>query len=148
MTSSLSRLLLILVLAGGAALQAGPVVRVKDAAFALGVTDNQLYGIGLVAGLASDGDKDPEYTLQAMANAFQSVGITIPKERITSKNVAVVLVTATISPFMKVGNKIDVKVSLLEPAVPAAELRSQRTIPLLVKSSEAALCNEKSRLRW
>ncbi|MDC0319468.1 flagellar basal body P-ring protein FlgI, partial [Verrucomicrobia bacterium] len=34
--------------------------------FVLGARDNQLVGYGIVSGLAGDGDKDPDFTLQAV----------------------------------------------------------------------------------
>jgi flagellar P-ring protein FlgI len=91
-------------------------VRVDAVSFILGARDNHLYGIGLVTGLANDGDKDPAYTLQAMQNMFQSVGITVPANQITAKNVAVVMVTATIPANAKNGSKIDVTVAAMGDA--------------------------------
>lgn len=94
----------------------GAKARVRDITMILGARENQLWGIGLVAGLAGDGDKDPEYTLQSLANVFQSAGLTVPKAQLTSKNVAVVLVTATIPPYSKNGSKIDVTVAAMGDA--------------------------------
>lgn len=91
-------------------------VRVRDVAFILGAQDNQLVGIGLVAGLANDGDKDPAYTLQSLQNTFQSFGIALPAAQLTAKNVAVVLVTANIPPDQKKGSKIDVTVAAMGDA--------------------------------
>lgn len=91
-------------------------VRLGNIATPLGHMDNQLYGIGLVAGLANDGDKNPNYTLQSLANVFQDIGITVPAQSISSKNVAVVLVTATVPPGLKPGNKIDVTVAAMGDA--------------------------------
>lgn len=91
-------------------------VRVRDVSFILGARNNHLYGIGLVTGLANDGDKDPAYTLQAMQNTFQSIGISVPADQITAKNVAVVLVTATIPPNAKNGSLIDVTVAAMGDA--------------------------------
>src|SRR5687768_8825532 len=42
--------------------------RIKDLVVVAGARDNQLVGYGLVVGLAGDGDKDPVYTVQAVAN--------------------------------------------------------------------------------
>lgn len=90
--------------------------RIKDIAVISGARDNQLVGYGLVAGIASDGDKNPVYTLQAVANLLQRHGITVPAVTLSSKNVAAVMVTADIPAFMKPGSRIDVTVSSLGDA--------------------------------
>jgi flagellar P-ring protein FlgI len=90
--------------------------RIKDLVMVAGVRDNQLSGWGLVVGLAGDGDKDPVYTVQAVANALQRYGITVPASALSSKNVSAVFVTADIKPFLKSGNRIDVTVSAMGDA--------------------------------
>jgi flagellar P-ring protein precursor FlgI len=90
--------------------------RVKDLTVIAGARDNQLVGYGLVAGIASDGDKNPIYTLQTIANLLQRHGITVPASTLSSKNVAAVLVTADIPAFKKPGTRIDVNVSSLGDA--------------------------------
>ena len=64
-------------------------VRIKDLTLVSGARDNQLVGYGLVVGLAGDGDKDPVYTKQAVANLLQRNGINVPAQTLSSKNVAV-----------------------------------------------------------
>lgn len=91
-------------------------VRVKDLATIAGARDNQLVGYGLVVGLAGDGDKDPVYTVQSIANALQRFGISVPAATVSSKNVAAVMVTADIPPFLKSGNRLDVTVAALGDA--------------------------------
>ncbi len=90
--------------------------RVKDLAMISGARDNQLVGYGLVAGLAGDGDKNPIYTVQTIANILQRYGITVPAATLSSKNVAVVMVTAEIPAFKKPGSKLDVTVSSMGDA--------------------------------
>ncbi len=90
--------------------------RIKDLAFVLGAQENQLFGIGLVAGLNNDGDKNLVSTLASMANVFQQFGITLPASTLSSKNVALVMVTAEIPADQKPGNKIDVTVSAIGDA--------------------------------
>ena len=85
--------------------------RVKDIAMVAGARNNQLVGYGLVVGLAGDGDKNPAYTIQTMANVLQRYGVTVPAATLSSKNVAVVMVTADIPAFKKLGSKLDVTVS-------------------------------------
>jgi flagellar P-ring protein FlgI len=91
-------------------------VRVRDMAMVAGARDNQLAGFGLVVGLAGDGDKDPVYTIQTVANMLQRYGITVPAATIASKNVAVVMVTADIPAFMKPGARLDVTVASMGDA--------------------------------
>lgn len=97
-------------------LQAQPDVRIGDLTFVSGARNNQLIGYGLVTGLAGDGDKDQEYTVQAIANMLQNQGVTIPSQVISSKNVAAVMVTADIPPFVRSGSQIDVTVSAMGDA--------------------------------
>ena len=85
--------------------------RVKDLATLQGARDNQLVGVGLVTGIAGEGDKNPVYTLQAMANLLQTYGIAIPSSALSAKNVAVVTVTANLPAFAKPGSKLDVTVA-------------------------------------
>jgi hypothetical protein len=75
--------------------------RIKDIAMISGVRDNQLMGYGLVVGLAGDGDKNPVQTLQTIGNVLQRFGITVPAQTLSSKNVAIVMVTADIPAFKK-----------------------------------------------
>jgi len=91
-------------------------VQVRDLVMVAGARDNQLVGYGLVVGLAGDGDKDPVYTKQTVANLLQRYGITVPSTALSSKNVGVVLVTADIPAFAKPGARIDVNVSSMGDA--------------------------------
>jgi flagellar P-ring protein precursor FlgI len=104
-----------LMISGGLS-QAGTGSRVKDLAHLQGARDNQLVGVGLVTGINGDGDKNPTYTVQAVANLLQTYGITIPAASISSKNVAVVTVTATMSPFAKPGSQLDITVASIGDA--------------------------------
>lgn len=90
--------------------------RVKDLAMIAGARDNQLAGYGLVVGLAGDGDKNPVYTVQTIANLLQRYGLTVPATTLSAKNVAVVMVTADIPAFKKPGTRIDVTVASMGDA--------------------------------
>ncbi|MCC6233773.1 MAG: flagellar basal body P-ring protein FlgI [Verrucomicrobiales bacterium] len=94
----------------------GAAARVKDLTTIAGARDNQLVGYGLVTGIAGDGDKNPVYTLQTVANLLQRHGITVPAATLSSKNVAAVIVTADIPAFKKPGSRIDVTISSLGDA--------------------------------
>jgi flagellar P-ring protein FlgI len=119
-SSWLGRLTLGLVLASLAAeplvSTANANVRIKDMAVVYGARENQLVGYGLVVGLAGDGDRNPVYTVQSMANVLQRFGVTVPPATLSAKNVAAVMVTADIPAFLKSGNRIDVMVSAIGDA--------------------------------
>jgi flagellar P-ring protein precursor FlgI len=105
---------LLLIASATAAIADG--ARIKDLAMIAGARDNQLAGYGLVVGLAGDGDKNPTYTVQTIANLLQRYGITVPASTLLSKNVAVVMVTADIPAFKKNGARIDVTVASMGDA--------------------------------
>lgn len=96
-------------------------VRVKDLAHLHGVRNNQLMGYGLVTGLNGTGDdmKKSVFTLQAVYNMMTRHGITINPDNINDikvKNVAAVMVTATLPPFAKSGSTLDIQVSSMGDA--------------------------------
>jgi flagellar P-ring protein precursor FlgI len=111
---SLHTALFILALCALSASAAG--VRLRDLVMVSGARDNQLVGFGLVAGLAGDGDKDPIYTKQTVANMLQRYGITVASATLSAKNVAVVMVTADIPAFVKSGGRLDVQVASMGDA--------------------------------
>lgn len=90
-----------------------PLCRVKDIAKVHGVRSNQLWGIGLVAGLAGTGDdsNSVDYTAQAISNMLNRAGINVDPDEIKVKNFASVIVTADLAPFVRPGDTIDVTVS-------------------------------------
>jgi len=90
--------------------------RIKDLAQIHGVRNNQLLGYGLVTGLNGTGDdmKKSVFTLQAIYNMMTRHGITIDPNTIKDikiKNVAAVMVVATLPPFAETGSTIDIQVS-------------------------------------
>ena len=90
--------------------------RVKDLVMISGARDNQLVGYGLVVGLVGDGDKNPIYTVQSIANMLQRFGVNVPAATLQSKNVAAVIVTADIPAFLKPGARLDIHVSSIGDA--------------------------------
>ena len=97
--------------------QSAPVVRVKDIAYVQGVRDNQLLGVGLVTGLAGQGDSSNSDVLRAaLSNLYSRFGITAAPEDISSKNVAVVTVSAELPAFVQPGDRVEVTVSSLGEA--------------------------------
>jgi flagellar P-ring protein precursor FlgI len=100
-------ILFLLVLASPAA-----ATRIKDIASFDGVRENQIIGYGLVVGLNGTGDSDQtKFPVQSLVNMLERMGITINRADIKIKNVAAVMVTATLPPFVKQGTKVDVLVS-------------------------------------
>ncbi len=91
--------------------------RIKDVASIKGVRTNQLVGYGLVVGLNGTGDKSGTgFTIQSLGNMIERLGVHVDKSSISVKNVAAVMVTATVPPFAKTGNKIDVVISSIGDA--------------------------------
>ena len=93
------------------------VTRIKDIAKVQGVRSNQLMGYGLVVGLNGTGDSNKTLeTLQSVANMLREYGVTINKADLKTKNVAAVMVTATLPPFVREGDNIDITVSSMGDA--------------------------------
>lgn len=97
-------------------LAAGPVwaERIKDLASVAGIRDNQLTGYGLVVGLDGSGDQTTQtpFTVQSVINMLGNMGTSIPPgTSLQLKNVAAVVVTATLPPFARPGQTIDITVS-------------------------------------
>jgi len=90
--------------------------RVKDLVMIGGARENQLVGYGLVSGINNDGDKNLVFTVQSIANMLQRFGISVPSTTLQSKNIAAVMVTADIPPFLKPGARLDVHVSSMGDA--------------------------------
>lgn len=120
------RLRLALAVFGGL-LALGPVtaplhaqVRIKDIADIEGVRENQLVGYGLVVGLNGTGDKltSAVFTKQSLIGMLERLGVnTRDQERqLDTKNIAAVMVTANLPPFVRPGSRIDVTISALGDA--------------------------------
>ncbi len=115
-TGLLLALLALLALAGGDAAGAAGA-RVRDIARIQGVRDNQLVGYGLVVGLDGTGDKSATgFTLRSMSSLLEAMGMTIAPGDMSVKNVAAVMLTATLPAFAREGSHIDVTVSSLGDA--------------------------------
>ena len=93
------------------------MTRIKDVAKVQGVRSNQLMGYGLVVGLNGTGDSDKtSQTLQSVVNMLREYGVTISKDNLKPKNIAAVMVTATLPPFVREGDDIDITVSSMGDA--------------------------------
>jgi flagellar P-ring protein precursor FlgI len=86
-------------------------VRLKDIGKIIEARDNQLMGFGLVVGLRNTGDtRSTGFTQLALRNLLGKMGVPA-STGFNSRNVAAVMVTATLPPFLKKGQKIPVTVS-------------------------------------
>jgi flagellar P-ring protein FlgI len=90
--------------------------RIKDLASIQGVRNNQLIGYGIVVGLDNTGDQTTQtpFTTQAIGNMLSQMGINLTQEqsqKLQLKNVAAVMVTASLPAYSQPGQAIDVTVS-------------------------------------
>ena len=93
------------------------VTRIKDIAKIQGVRSNQLMGYGLVVGLPGTGDSDDTVQMiQSTVAMLRNFGISIDAADLDTDNVAAVMVTATLPPFVREGDTIDVTVSSMGDA--------------------------------
>ncbi len=89
--------------------------RIKDIIDFEGVRDNMLVGYGLVVGLTGTGDDltNSAFTKQSLVAMLERLGINTRDVTLKTKNVAAVMVTATLPSFSRQGTRIDVSVSSL-----------------------------------
>lgn len=88
--------------------------RIKDMASIQGVRDNQLIGYGIVVGLDGSGDQTTQtpFTVQSVISMLSQMGVNLPQGTgLQLKNVAAVMLTATLPPFSKPGQTLDVTTS-------------------------------------
>jgi flagellar P-ring protein precursor FlgI len=93
---------------------AAHAMRLKEVAAVQGVRSNQLIGYGLVVGLDGTGDQTTQapFTTQGLNSMLQQLGVTVPAgTTMQLKNVAAVLVTASLPAFAQPGQQIDIDVS-------------------------------------
>ncbi len=90
-------------------------VSLKEILRPVDVIENQLIGYGIVVGLAGTGDRSTVAS-QSVVNMLRKLGITVDTSMLQAKNCAAVVVTATLPPFAKRGDKIDVEVSSIADA--------------------------------
>lgn len=85
--------------------------RLKDIATLKGARTNQLFGYGIVVGLAGSGDKANELTENSLGLVLKGLGVDLKNQKMETKNAAAVIVTATLPPYSKSGTRLDVQVS-------------------------------------
>jgi flagellar P-ring protein FlgI len=98
--------------------QAGAQSRVKDIADFEGIRDNMLVGYGLVVGLNGTGDtlQNSVFTKESLVGMLERLGVNARNDSLRTKNVAAVMVTATLPPFARQGTRLDVVISTLGDA--------------------------------
>jgi flagellar P-ring protein precursor FlgI len=109
---SLWLLLTAALLASGAVGASEAGVRLKDLGRIDGVRDNMIVGYGVVTGLAGTGDSSKsQATLQSIVNTLQSFGVNVTTSQLSTRNVAGVMVVATLPAYARPGDKLDVNVT-------------------------------------
>ncbi|MES2521497.1 MAG: flagellar basal body P-ring protein FlgI [Gemmatimonadota bacterium] len=111
-----SALLLLPTLAGAQA-----DVKIRDLTNPEGAMPMRLVGYGLVVGLDGTGDRanggqTGGQTVQSVVNILRRFNIEVPADLIRMRNVAAVLVTAEVSPFLRSGGRFEVHVSSIGDA--------------------------------
>ncbi|HWA43296.1 MAG TPA: flagellar basal body P-ring protein FlgI [Hypericibacter adhaerens] len=92
--------------------------RIKDIADFEGVRDNQLVGYGLVVGLNGTGDdlKKSVFTRESLIGMLERLGVNARDTKLDTKNIAAVMVTASLPPFGRQGSRIDIEIAALGDA--------------------------------
>ena len=91
--------------------------RLKEVASLEGVRDNQLIGYGVVVGLNGTGDKRQTiFSLQTLTNILKRMGTTVDPTQVQVRNIAGVMLTATLPAFAQPGTKIDITAAAIGDA--------------------------------
>ena len=90
---------------------------IGDLTVVQGDVPRRLVGYGLVLGLDGTGDESfgtragAIHTVQSVSNMLERFGIHVPPERMRLRNVAAVIVTAEVSPFLRPGARFDLQIA-------------------------------------
>lgn len=96
-------------------------VKIRDLTNPEGALPVRLVGYGLVVGLDGTGDRaiggqSAGQTVQSVINILRRFNIEVPADLLRMRNVAAVLVTAEVSPFLRAGGRFEVHVSSMGDA--------------------------------
>jgi len=96
-------------------------VKIRDLTSPEGALPVRLVGYGLVVGLDGTGDRaiggqTAGQTVQGVINILRRFNIEVPADLIRMRNVAAVLVTAEVSPFLRASGRFEVQVSSMGDA--------------------------------
>lgn len=95
----------------------GAESRLKDVVTLQGFSPSPLVGYGLVVGLNKTGDKRQTlFSTQSLANMLSRFGVEVPGDQIKVENIAAVVVTGEMSPYQRVGARVDVIASSIGDA--------------------------------
>jgi flagellar P-ring protein precursor FlgI len=96
--------------------------RIKDIAVVQGVRTNQLIGYGLVVGLNGTGDslRNAPFTTQSVQSMLDRMGVNVRSGGARTRNIAAVVVTAELPPYIGKGSRLDVTVSSIGDATSLA----------------------------
>lgn len=122
-STRMGRMLMVACLLGLAAGTAhAAVARVGELTRHVGDIPRRIVGYGLVTGLDGTGDRSlgrasaGSPSVRAVANLLRRFQIEVPAEQLRLRDVAAVLVTAEVSPWLRPGGRFDVQVSALGDA--------------------------------
>ena len=92
--------------------------RIKDIADFEGIRDNMLVGYGLVVGLNGTGDslQNSVFTKESLVGMLERLGVNARNDSLRTKNIAAIMVTATLPPFARQGTRLDIVISTLGDA--------------------------------
>jgi len=95
--------------------------RIRDLTTAEGVLPVRLMGYGLVVGLDGTGDRaiggqSGGQTVQSVVNILRRFDIEVPPALLRMRNVAAVLVTAEVSPYLRAGGRFEIQVASMGDA--------------------------------
>lgn len=96
-------------------------VRIRDLTIADATVPVRLVGYGLVTGLDGTGDltvggRAGGQTVQSVVNLLRRFDIEVPAAMLRTRNVAAVLVTAEVSPYLRPGGRFEIHVSSIGDA--------------------------------
>lgn len=100
----------------------GAQVRISELTRHPGEAPRRLVGYGLVMGLDGTGDRSfgsntgSTPSVRSVVNMLRRFGVEVPPEQLRMRNVAAVVVTAEVSPYLRAGNRFEVQVSALSDA--------------------------------
>lgn len=96
--------------------------RIGDLTIRQGDIPVRVAGYGLVVGLDGTGDRSfgissvGSPTVRSVINLLQRFGVEVPEQQLRHRNVAAVLVSAELSPYLRAGGRFEVQVSALGDA--------------------------------